>query len=130
MKFLVIKGSFFKICKDGNIEIGNMADEDGYLIKHNDKFKFIPATWDEKVDALLEGNAHIKGTILCPVFRPFEVVIVDDDLIEIPYPHRKVYKWAVTYEVFDNLEEAMKRSAELGEKFFDGEVDFYKRRKR
>jgi hypothetical protein len=47
------------------------------------------------------------------VFRVGEVLILNDDGREIPYPGRKPAKWSVTCEEFDNVEAAVARAREV-----------------
>lgn len=45
-----------------------------------------------------------------PVFNVGEVLLLDDNGREIPYPGRKPSKWSVTCEEFDTVERALKRA--------------------
>jgi len=45
-----------------------------------------------------------------PVFNVGEILILDSSGREVDYPGRKPSKWEVTYEVFDRLDEAVKRA--------------------
>lgn len=47
-----------------------------------------------------------------PVFNVGEVLLLDDNGREIPYPQRKPAKWSVTCEEFDNVEAAVTRARE------------------
>jgi hypothetical protein len=47
-----------------------------------------------------------------PVFWVGEVLILDDNGREIPYPGRKPSKWSVECEEFDKIEDALARAAQ------------------
>lgn len=54
------------------------------------------------------------GDCKVSVFEVGEIVICDAvDGREVCYPGRKPSKWAVSFEIFDNLDDAVKRSQEL-----------------
>lgn len=48
-----------------------------------------------------------------PVFHAGEVLIIDDNGREIPYPGRKPGKWSVTCEEFDDIERAVARAQQV-----------------
>ena len=99
---------FYVITKVPDIlESGNMADE------------LIYGGYDEDGDKIIcigitNKNQQSIGECKVPVFEEGEIVICD--VIagrEVGYPGRKPGKWAVEYEIFDNLDDAVKRSQEL-----------------
>lgn len=49
------------------------------------------------------------------VFNVGEVLILNDNGREIPYPGRKPNKWSVTCEEFDTIEAAVERACEVME---------------
>lgn len=63
------------------------------------------------------GHSNIGkpiGECKVAVFEVGEIVICDTiNGREVCYPGRKPSKWAVTYDIFDNLDDAIKRSQEL-----------------
>jgi hypothetical protein len=48
-----------------------------------------------------------------PVFTLGEIVIVDSDGREVAGLQRKASKWSVEYEMFDTVEDAVSRAAEI-----------------
>ena len=48
-----------------------------------------------------------------PVFEEGEILILDEDGREVAGHLRKPDKWGIEYEVFDNLEDAIKRAIEM-----------------
>jgi hypothetical protein len=48
-----------------------------------------------------------------PVFNVGELLVLDDDGREIPYPARKPGKWSVTCEEFDTVQAAVNRVVEV-----------------
>jgi len=57
------------------------------------------------------------GECKVPVFEEGEIIICDtDNGREICYPGRKPSKWGVDFEIFDNLDDAVKRAREIIDK--------------
>ena len=89
---------------------GNLADEFGYTytdVESGDKFIVVgtPSSFITHDNP----SCEIKVT----VFEVGEIVICDCSGREVCYPGRKPSKWDVEYEVFDNLDDAVKRAQEL-----------------
>jgi len=61
----------------------------------------------------LTNQAQILGFVKRPIFHIGEVLVIDEHNIEITPPWRKPYRWAVKYEVYDNIEDAIKRSQQI-----------------
>lgn len=88
------------------LEQGNTAHEYMY-----DGYDF---TNEEKV--LCIGTSKIGkpvGRCKVEVFSVGEIVICDENGREIGYPGRKPSKWYVSYEIFDNLNEAIDKVKSL-----------------
>lgn len=103
-----MKYEFYVITKvPGISEQGNMAHEfmyDGWDYSNDCKIPVIGAS----------DNLKPLGDCKIPVFEEGEIVICHEDTErEVCYPGRKVTKWDVEYEVFDSLDDAVKRAEEL-----------------
>ena len=61
---------------------------------------------------LPEGIEETKMAIKVAVFEEGEILICDDSGIEIG-AMRKPWKWGVAYEMFDDVEDAVKKSLEV-----------------
>jgi len=102
------KYEFYVITKVPSIsEQGNMAHElmyDGWDYSNNRKIPVIG----------LSDTLKPLGECKVPVFEEGEIVICDIDIgREVCYPGRKPSKWGVVYDVFDSLDNAVKRAKEL-----------------
>ena len=89
-------------------EEGNLADDVGYPFR--DKFN--------EEDCIVIGTTDkakpVGMNYKVEVFQEGEIVICDKRWHrEVCSPGRKPDKWGVDYEVFDNLEDAIKRGREL-----------------
>jgi len=62
---------------------------------------------------LLEKGWRFRGFARRPCFTKGEVLIVDGHGREVAPPGRRPAKWGVRYEVFDTLEEAVRRAREV-----------------
>jgi len=85
-------------------EDGNLALALPLYFQPNSETKPLPA-----LDVI--GAAII--TIMAPVFWLGEILVVDEGGREIGGKGRKPSKWAVEYEEFDDLAEAVRRSREV-----------------
>lgn len=99
---------FYVITKvPGLSEQGNMAHEfmyDGWDYSNDCKISVIG----------LSDTLKPLGECKVPVFEEGEIVICNAEYgREVCYPGRKPTKWDVEYEVFDNLDDAVKRSQEF-----------------
>lgn len=64
----------------------------------------------------LKDKAYTINRVKTPAFMKGEILIVDAETErEIAGLRRKPSKWDVKYEVYDNVEEAVKRALEVGE---------------
>lgn len=103
-----MKYAFYVITKVPNIlEQGNMANDFMYEGQDSD---------GDKIICIGMTNKSIKpiGDCFVSVFEEGEIVICNTaDGREVCYPGRKPSKWDVEYEVFDNLNGAVKRAQEL-----------------
>lgn len=99
---------FYVITKTPDLlEDGNMAHEwmyDGWDFSNGCKIPVIG----------MSDKAKPLGDCKVPVFEKGEIVICDvGNGREVGYPGRKPSKWDVEYDIFDNLDDAVKRSQEL-----------------
>jgi len=63
-----------------------------------------------------KGKTYTIDKVKIPVFMKGEILIVDAKTErEITGRHRKPSKWFVEYEIYDNLEDAIKRALEVEE---------------
>jgi len=102
-----MKYEFYVITKVPDLlENGNMAHE------------FMYDGWDfsNEYKMFCIGTSEIHkpvGECKVPVFEEGEIVICSIDGREVSYPGRKPSKWDVKYEVFNSLDDAVKRSQEF-----------------
>lgn len=99
---------FYVITKvPGILEQGNMAHD------------FMYEGWDFSNDCKIpvigiSNTAKPIGDCKTPVFEEGEIVICDIEAgREVCYPGRKPSKWDVEYDIFDNLDDAVKKSQEF-----------------
>ena len=103
-----MKYEFYVITKTPDLlEDGNMAHEgmyDGWDFSNNRKIPVIG----------LSDTGQFLGDCKVPVFKEGEIVTCDViNGREVGYPGRKPSKWSVDFEVFDNLDDAVKRAKKL-----------------
>jgi hypothetical protein len=77
----------------------------------NDSILFL-----EPFTITLKGKAYTINRVKTPAFMKGEILIIDAETErEIAGLRRKPSKWDVEYEVYDNLEDAIKRALEVEE---------------
>lgn len=88
------------------LDFGNMASGIGQVFvqieQGNDSNDYQPVYQEIGFPTALALHVH--------VFEVGEVLILNDDGREIPYPGRKPAKWSVTCEEFDTVEAALERA--------------------
>lgn len=103
--------------------IPNWADELA-VINEQEAAIYIGADADEKDKVIgptvpftisVKGKSYNMEYIRVPVFQEGEILIIDKSGREIAGLGRKPSKWAVEYEVFDNLEDAIKKAIKVSE---------------
>lgn len=117
VRFAVITKASLKPSDDA----GNWGDELA-VINEQESTIYIGADVDEKDKVIgpvvpftisVKGKSYNMEYIRVPVFQEGEILIIDESGREIAGLGRKPSKWAVEYEVFDNLEDAIKKAHQI-----------------
>jgi hypothetical protein len=98
---------------EDNIAVINLKEQKLYVgaePSNNDPILFL-----EPFTITLKGKAYTINRVKTPAFVKGEILIVNAETErEIAGRQRKPSKWYVKYEVYDNVEEAVKKALEVG----------------
>jgi hypothetical protein len=110
----VMSYKFYVITKTpALLEAGNLSDELGYLWYDSEGVMYTVRGLDLDTSDFHTPLTSESNKYKVPVFEVGEIVICDDSGREVCYPERKPSKWDIEYEVFDNLDDAIKCSQEF-----------------